>query len=46
VVEIAGRKLKGKVNPSMVAVARPRTPMEETFPCTQYSGSIAQRDAG
>jgi hypothetical protein len=41
----AGRKLKGKVNPSIVAVARPTTSLEETFPCTTYRGSIEPRDA-
>jgi hypothetical protein len=47
VVGIAGRKLKGKVSPSIVAVARPPLPMKEmTFPWTTYSGWIALGDAG
>jgi hypothetical protein len=41
-----GRKLKGKVNPSIVAVARPYTTMEVAFPWTQYSGSIELRNVG
>ena len=36
-------KLKGKVDPSIVVVARP-TPTMRTFPWTGYPGSIVQRD--
>jgi hypothetical protein len=40
VVGIAGRTLNGKVNPSIVGVARPPTLMEEPFPWTTYLGWI------
>jgi hypothetical protein len=39
------RKLKGKADPSIVAVARPHTTMEVAFPWTQYPGSIEPRNA-
>jgi hypothetical protein len=45
VARFAGRKLKGKVNPSIVEVARPATVMEEPFPWTPYPGSIEPRNA-
>ncbi len=38
--------MKGKVNPSIVAVARPHTPMEEPFPWTTYPDWIGPRDGG
>lgn len=40
-----GRKVKGRANPSIVAVAMPIMLMEETFPCPRDPGSIARRDA-
>jgi hypothetical protein len=40
------RKLKGKVNPSIVVFARTPSVMERTFPWTQYLGSIEPRYGG
>jgi hypothetical protein len=39
-----GRKLNGKVHPSIVVFVRTPTTMEVAFPWTQYPGSIEPRN--